>query len=132
MKNLYLVILLGSTISLIGCVTAQSIKPQDVKSYKTPQSLIEAKRLNGKDGNGKEYLHEYSVPEALIPYSYMKNLCASQDGDFVQFAKSTLNQIKGTAIPALKNRNLMDAIGTFKCVKYDSWDVSIEPGRIQT
>lgn len=127
MKNLYSVVLLGSTISLIGCVTAQTIKPEDVKSYKTPQSLIEAKRLNGKDGKGKEYLHEYSVPDALIPYSYMKNLCASQDGNFVQIAKSTLNQIKGIAIPALKNRNLVDATGTFKCVKYDSWDISIEP-----
>lgn len=127
MRNLYLLIVLGSTIPLIGCVTAQSIKPQDVKSYKTPQSLIEAKRLNGKDGNGREYLHEYSVPDALIPYSYMKNLCVSQAGNFVQFSKSRLNKVKGTTIPALKNRNLMDAIGTFKCVKYDSWNVSIEP-----
>ena len=82
MKNLYLVILLGSTISLIGCVTAQSIKPQDVKSYKTPQSLIEAKRLNGKDGNGNPLTtvnHREAVVAFIVMHLYKPKIFTGND-----------------------------------------------------
>lgn len=40
------------------CKCFDSIKPSDVKAYITPNNLILAKSLNGKDGNGKEYLFQ--------------------------------------------------------------------------
>ena len=127
MKNIDLFIVLGLCLPFVGCVTANSIKPSDVKAYKTPNHLIAAKSLNGKDGNGKEYLFESSVPDALIPYVYMSNLCATQDGRFFQMSKSMFRYLRGTHIPALNNQRLISATGTFTCASKAPWNVSIEP-----
>ena len=127
MKNIDLFIVLSLCLPFVGCVTANSIKPSDVKAYKTPNDLIAAKSLNGKDGNGKEYLFEVSVPDALIPYVYMSNLCANQDGRFFQVSKSLFRYLRGTHIPALNNQRLISATGTFTCTSKAPWNVSIEP-----
>ncbi|AGQ06673.1 hypothetical protein ABTQ09_15520 [Acinetobacter baumannii] len=127
MKNINLFIIVSSCLSFIGCVTADSIRPSDVKAYKTPNNLILAKSLNGKDGNGKEYLFQPAVPDALIPHSYMSNLCTSQEGRFFQMSKSDFRYLKGTHISALDNQSLASAMGTFKCASKKSWNVSIEP-----
>ena len=127
MKNIDLCIVLSLCLPFVGCVTANSIKPSDVKAYKTPNDLIAAKSLNGKDGNGKEYLFEASVPDALIPYVYMSNFCATQDGRFFQMSKSMFRYLRGTHIPALNNQRLMSATGTFTCASKAPWNVSIEP-----
>ncbi|EJB8496086.1 hypothetical protein VXG46_002052 [Acinetobacter baumannii] len=127
MKNINLFIIVSSCLSFIGCVTADSIKPSDVKAYKTPNNLILAKSLNGKDGNGKEYLFQPAVPDALIPHAYMSNLCTSQEGRFFQMSKSDFRYLKGTHISALDNQILVSAMGTFKCASKKSWNVSIEP-----
>lgn len=127
MKNINLFIVLSSCLPFIGCVTADSIKPSDVTAYKTPNNLILAKFLNGKDGKGKEYLFQPAVPDALIPHAYMSNLCTSQEGNFFQMSKSDFRYLKGMHISALDNQNLMSAMGTFKCASKKSWNVSIEP-----
>ncbi|HFG6864018.1 MULTISPECIES: hypothetical protein [Acinetobacter calcoaceticus/baumannii complex] len=127
MKNINLFIVVSSCLPFIGCVTADSIKPSDVKTYKTPNNLIVAKSLNGKDGNGKEYLFQPAVPDALIPYAYMSNLCTSQEGRFFQMSKSDFSYLKGTHISALDNQSLVSAMGTFKCASKKPWNVLIEP-----
>jgi len=127
MKNINLFIILNSCLLFIGCVTADSIKISDVKAYNTPYHLITAKSLNGKDGNGKEYLFEDAVPDALIPYTYMSKLCASQDGRFFQMSKSLFSYLKGIHIPALNNQRLISSTGTFKCAAKTPWNISIEP-----
>lgn len=99
----------------------------DVKAYNTPNHLITSKSLNGKDGKGKEYLFEDAVPDALIPYKYMSNLCASQDGRFFQMSKSMFQYLSGTHISALNNQRFVSATGTFKCAAKKPWNVSIEP-----
>ena len=48
MKNIDLIIVLSLCLSFVGCVTANSIKPSDVKAYKTPNHLIAAKSLFGE------------------------------------------------------------------------------------
>lgn len=45
MKNIDLFIVLSLCLPFVGCVTANSIKPSDVKAYKTPNHLIAAKSL---------------------------------------------------------------------------------------
>lgn len=57
----------------------------------------------------KEYLFEVSVPDALIPYVYMSNFCATQDGRFFQVSKSLFRYLRGTHIPALNNQRLISA-----------------------
>ncbi|MFK4049010.1 hypothetical protein [Acinetobacter venetianus] len=127
MKNINLYFVLSIFFLFTGCVTANSIKLDDVKAYNTPNHLITAKSINGKDGNGKEYLFEDAVPDALIPYTYMSNLCASQDGRFFQMSKSSFRYLKGTHLPALNNQHLVSATGTFKCAAKVPWNISIEP-----
>ena len=127
MKNINLFIVVSLCLPFIGCVTADSIKPSDVKAYITPNNLILAKSLNGKDGNGKEYLFQTAVPDALIPHAYMSNLCTSQEGRFFQMSKSDFRYLKGTHISALDNQSLVSAMGTFKCASKKPWNVSIEP-----
>lgn len=127
MKNINLFTFLSVCLPFAGCVTVNSIKPSDVKTYHTPNHLITSKSLNGKDGNGKEYLFEEAVPDALIPYTYMSNLCASQDGRFFQMSNSMFRYLSGTHISALNNQRLVSAIGTFKCTAKTPWNISIEP-----
>ncbi|WP_447506085.1 hypothetical protein [Acinetobacter pittii] len=127
MKNINLLNTLSLCLIFTGCVTAKSIKISDVKAYNTPNHLIAAKFINGKDGGGKEYLFEDAVPDALIPYTYMSNLCASQDGRFFQMSKSIFQYLKGTHIAALNNQRFISATGTFKCAAKVPWSISIEP-----
>lgn len=127
MKNINLFTFLSVCLPFSGCVTVNSIKPSDVKAYDTPNHLITFKSLNGNEGNGKEYLFEDAVPDALIPYTYMSNLCASQDGRFFQMSKSMFRYLNGTRISALNNQRLVSATGTFKCAAKIPWNISIEP-----
>ncbi|GAM30632.1 hypothetical protein P23_1135 [Acinetobacter calcoaceticus] len=127
MKNINLLNVLSLCLIFTGCETVKSIKISDVNAYNTPNHLITAKFINGKDGGGKEYLFEDAVPDALIPYTYMSNLCASQDGRFFQMSKSIFQYLKGTHIPALNNQRFISATGTFKCAAKVPWSISIEP-----
>ena len=127
MKNINLFTFLSVCLPFAGCVTVNSIKPSDVKAYNTPNHLIASKSLNGKNGKGKEYLFEDAVADALIPYTYMSNLCASQDGRFFQMSKSMFQYLSGTHISALNNQRLVSATGTFKCAAKTPWNISIEP-----
>lgn len=123
MKNLNILCAFGAVLPLFGCVTANSIKPSDVKQYNSPQSLIDGKKLNGKDGIGKEYLFEDSVPDALIPHAYMNNLCVAQGGKLFQISKTSLRYMTGKHISALNYPNLLAATGTFHCASNTPWNV---------
>ena len=127
MKNLKILCVFSTVLPFFGCVTANSIKPNDVKQYNSPQSLIDGKKLNGKDGVGKEYLFEDSVQDALIPHAYMKNLCDAQGGKLFQMSKTSLGYMTGKHISALNDPNLLLATGTFHCASNTPWNVSIEP-----
>ncbi|MGQ1456197.1 hypothetical protein ACT4ZD_03530 [Acinetobacter baumannii] len=85
---------------ILGMPLARSITPDYVKNYKTPVELINAKKLNGENGEGG--LYQISLNQEQIPYTYMSSLCKSQQGSFY---KIDAYSIYGTYGCSFSNNN---------------------------
>lgn len=130
------IVTVGVVSVLVGCATPENIKPQDMSKFKSPNEVIVAKNLNGKEGIGKEslltvYANSNSIngnSDAFLPYGYMKKLCLSQGGQFTQFAKTTFKELKKDVYKLPTYSIIRDRMGTFKCAKAGGgWNVAIEP-----
>lgn len=129
MNTTQISVFLSISIALIGCATAKGITPSDVAQYKTPQDVINGKKLNGDSGSGKSYLHHNNAPEGLFPHSYMKNFCISQGGTLYQDRPSDFSYMSKQSAGIEKKYDLQQAIGTFSCKRDNQviWKVVIEP-----
>lgn len=121
---------------LTGCATPENIKSQGMSKFKSPNEVIVAKNLNGKEGIGKEslltvYANSNRInpnSDVFLPYSYMEKLCLSQGGQFTQFAKTTFKELKKDVYQLPTYSMIRDRMGTFKCAKAGGgWNVAIEP-----
>lgn len=126
----------GALSVLAGCATPENIKPQDMSNFSSPNEVIVAKNLNGKEGIGKESLLTMSAisntidgnSDAFLPYGYMEKLCLSQGGQFSQVAKTTFKELKKDVYELPAYAMIRERMGTFKCAKASGdWNVAIEP-----
>ena len=86
MKNIYII----STVSLAilnGCQSLESITPEKVSKFSSPNDLVLKMKLNGNDNKGKDYIYLWhngvtSDPESLIPKKSLSLYCESQNGKF--------------------------------------------------
>ena len=130
------IVTVGILTGLAGCVTPENINPQDMSKFKSPNEVIVAKNLNGKEGLGKEFLLTiYATSNGIsensdvfLPSAYMEKLCLSQNGQFNQVFKPTFNELKKDVYQLPSYSSIRDRMGTFKCAKANGdWHVSIEP-----
>lgn len=130
------IVTLGIIAGLAGCATPENIKPQDMSKFNSPNEVIVAKNLNGKEGLGKEsiiavYAMSNTVDnfsDAFLPWAYMEKLCLSQGGHFSQVAQTTFKELKKDVYELPRYAMVRERMGTFKCAKAGGdWNVAIEP-----
>lgn len=130
MKTTFKILTIASLpLLIVGCLSADEIKPSDVARYQNPNQLIAGKGLNGKNNQGKEYMLTTNIKDPLIPHAYMKNLCISQGGTFKQLVNSAFAQLDSNKNQGnVAHRGVIaHAIGTFKCDSSKPWNIEIEP-----
>nr|WP_171265698.1 hypothetical protein [Acinetobacter ursingii]AXK00634.1 hypothetical protein [Acinetobacter ursingii] len=131
MKNIKLVLSSAILLPLVGCSILpqpDEIRPNQMLKYQTPENIINSKNLNGKAGTGKDYMLT-GYKEALLPHSYMNNLCKSQNGSLRQIQRSSYAYLDKRNNPSPKTigSELAPHIGIFECNVSSPWYVSIEP-----
>lgn len=125
MKTITSILGLSFVTSIIGCVTVDHIKTSDVSKFKGPNEVITSKKLNGKDGTGKEYITSDVLLDHQIPYTYLKTYCESQNGRFSQTYQSKFSRLTK---PIQGYTNIaLPYIGGFTCTASQPWGVTIEP-----
>lgn len=135
MKKIYIISAL-SLVILNGCQTIESITPEKVSKYSTPNDLVLKMKLNGSDNKGKDYVYvwdnkgDISNPNSLIPKTSLNLFCQNQNGKFDRIESSPMDQVRDPyARNLLKKYNVDEAVGGFRCnlPNNKSWGVLIEP-----
>ena len=137
MKIVYLSLPI-SLIFLSGCQTIESITPEKVSKFSSPNELVLKMKLNGSDNKGKDYVYvwdnkgDISNPNSLIPKTSLNLFCQNQNGKFDRIESSPMDQVRDPyARNLLKKYNVDEAVGGFRCnlPNNKSWGVLIEPIR---
>ena len=110
MKNIYII----STVSLAilnGCQSLESITPEKVSKFSSPNDLVLKMKLNGNDNKGKDYIYLWhngvtSDPESLIPKKSLSLYCESQNGKFVRIESSPMDQVQDHSARNLLKKSL--------------------------
>ena len=158
-RNLSLLGAVAHLLILQGCAElvevikqpiAQQITPTDMLKYQSPQQVIDAYQLKGKDCKGirlsqalpyagwdinGNYRNTYDVysRQGFLPHALMENLCFRQNGFFSQIAPSKRQQLAQDPDQVTRRPGLEERMGTFKCVSdSQTWFVSIEPQSAET
>lgn len=135
MKKIYIISAL-SLVILNGCQTIESITPEKVSKYSTPNDLVLKMKLNGSDNKGKDYVYvwdnkgDISNPNSLIPKTSLSLFCQNQNGKFDRIESSPMDQVRDPyARNLLKKYKVDEAVGGFRCSlpNNKSWGVLIEP-----
>lgn len=136
--NLKIFLLLGGMgFVLHGCSSMNALTSDSLKSFTSPQDVIDKKNINENNSSAKEYVYDWgkNYPErqveSLIPRSSLSNYCISHGGRFSLFQKSSMHLVKDTGSKKLLNTysSVKQGIGTYYCKQSDGqqWYVSIEP-----
>lgn len=137
MKKIYIISVV-SLVSLNGCQTLESITPEKVSKYSSPDDLVLKMKLNGSDNKGQDYVYVWDNkgdirnPKSLIPKTSLSLFCQNQNGKFVRIESSKMDQIQDSyARNLLRKYKVDEAIGGFRCdlPNNKSWGGLIEPIR---
>lgn len=136
--NFKLLSVLGlSSVFFHGCMSIDKIDTAAVQGFSSPQELLAAKKVNGRNGKGEDYVYYWGSgtddthdPESLYPHRYLTRYCESKSGKFERLYKSE-QDLTGRSYGDFwqKHKNVTQGIGGFKCTQANGqkWFASIEP-----
>lgn len=99
MKKIYTILVI-SLITLNGCQTIESITPEKVSKFSSPNDLVLKMKLNGSDNKGKDYVYVWDNkgdvrnPNSLIPITSLSIYCQNQNGKFDRIESSPMDQVR--------------------------------------